>query len=154
MEKTVDEKVHGQVGPVEPFAVVGVVLLQVHAIGHGPQIEQVAHQGGREQVQQKEQHPAANGEGEGQPVLPVRPAQAAQGRGHPQEVIHRYPQGVGQGAQGGHVGIAAALPPGDGFVGHPQQVCQLLLGQASGLPVLFQAFPKFQFCHKGSSFAV
>ena len=89
---------------------VGIVGLEIDSVGQTAQIEQPA-QGRRHKLdQQVEQQTSSNGKGKGEQVLPVALFQSAYRGFGVQQLIHCHSQRPGQGHQGGHVGIAAALP--------------------------------------------
>ena len=122
---------------------VGVIALEVHAVGHTPQIGQVAQHRRHEEVQQEEQHAAAQGKGEGKQALEVGTGQGAHRLLPVQKVVHADLERPGQREEQRHVRIAPlALPAGDALVAHPKQICQLLLGEAPGPAVLTQPFTK------------
>ena len=124
--------------------------MEIYAVGHGTQIQEIAGQRGDKEIQQEKQHAAADGKGKAEKILPVGGIQSADGRVVAQQCVHGYAQCPGQGGQQSHVRISAsAFPAGNGFVGYAKLVGQLLLGQVFGFAETLEPFGKFHLGHKG-----
>ena len=87
----IDREIRQQMEAVEPVAAVGVAGLEIHAVAHDTEINGIAKDGGGEELQQKEQHTAADGKGEGQHILPVKGREPPHG-GITEQLIYRHAQ--------------------------------------------------------------
>ena len=123
--------------------------MEIYAVGHSPQVQEIAHQRGRKEIQQEKQYAAADGEGKAEKVLPVGGIQSADRGLVAQEGVHRHIPGSGQGPPQDDVRVnVSAFPAGDRFVGYAQQVGKFLLGIIFGLAVALEAFGKFHLAHR------